>query len=137
MPQIIATAEPFFLPGSDENTKTGCLVTHGFTGSPKEMRWLGEYLNRQGYTVCGMRLAGDATRLEDMVRARWQDWLLSVEDGINLLRSCTDQVCLLGLSMGGVLSLTAATRFPVRGWWPCPLLTTCQAYLFLCGQHGS
>ncbi len=72
------------------------------------MRWLGEYLNQQGYTVCGMRLAGHATRLTDMVRARWRDWLLSVEDGYNLLRSCTDQVFLLGLSMGGVLSLTAA-----------------------------
>ena len=115
MPQIIATAEPYFLPSSGENAKTGCLVTHGFTGTPKEMRWLGEYLNRQGYTVCGMRMAGHATRPEDMVRARWQDWLLSVEDGINLLRSCTDQVCLLGLSMGGVLSLTAAARFPVKG----------------------
>jgi carboxylesterase len=115
MPQILPTAEPFFLPGSGENAKTGCLVTHGFTGTPKEMRWLGEYLNRQGYTICGMRLAGHATRPEDLVRARWQDWLLSVEDGINLLRSCTDQVCLLGLSMGGVLSLTAAARFTVKG----------------------
>ena len=79
------------------------------------MRWLGEYLHRQGYTVCGMRLAGHATRPADMVRSRWQDWLLSVEDGYALLRSCTDQVCLLGLSMGGVLSLTAAAQFPVNG----------------------
>ena len=115
MPQIIPTAEPFFFPGQGENARIGCLVTHGFTGAPKEMRWLGEYLNRQGYTVCGMRLAGHATRPEDMVRSRWQDWLLSVEDGYALLHSCTDQVCLLGLSMGGVLSLTAAARFPVNG----------------------
>ncbi len=115
MPQIIPTAEPFFFPGQGKNARTGCLVTHGFTGAPKEMRGLGEYLNRQGYTVCGMRLAGHATRPEDMVRSRWRDWLLSVEDGYALLRGCTDQVCLLGLSMGGVLSLTAAARFPVRG----------------------
>jgi carboxylesterase len=115
MPQIIPTAEPFFFPGQGENARTGCLVTHGFTGAPKEMRWLGEYLHRQGYTVCGMRLAGHATRPADMVRSRWQDWLLSVEDGYALLRSCTEQVCLLGLSMGGVLSLTAAAQLPVKG----------------------
>ena len=115
MPQIISTAEPFFFPGSGKNAKIGCLVTHGFTGAPKEMRWLGEYLNKQGYTVCGIRLNGHATRPEDMIRSRWQDWLLSVEDGYNLLRSCTDQVFLLGLSMGGVLSLTAASRLKVRG----------------------
>ncbi len=75
------TAEPFFFPGKGEKARIGCLVTHGFTGAPKEMRWMGEYLNRQGYTVCGIRLAGHATRLKDMVRSRWQDWLLSVEDG--------------------------------------------------------
>jgi carboxylesterase len=115
MTQIIHTAEPFFFPGQGENAHIGCLVTHGFTGAPKEVRWLGEYLNRQGYTVCGMRLTGHATRPADMVRSRWQDWLLSVEDGYDLLRSCTDQVCLLGLSMGGVLSLTAAAQLSVLG----------------------
>ena len=115
MPQIIPTAEPFFFAGKGDNAKTGCLVTHGFTGAPKEMRWLGEYLNRQGYTVCGMRLNGHATKPEDMIRSRWQDWLVSVEDGYHLLRSNTDQVFLLGLSMGGVLSLTAASKLPVKG----------------------
>ena len=115
MVQIIPTAEPFFFPGKGKNAHIGCLVTHGFTGSPKEMRWLGEYLNKQGYTVCGIRLTGHASRPEDMVRSRWRDWLLSVEDGYNLLRSCTDQVFLLGLSMGGVLSLTAAAQLELRG----------------------
>ena len=115
MPQIIPSAEPFFFPGKGDNARIGCLVTHGFTGAPKEMRWLGEYLNCQGYTVCGIRLAGHATRPKDMLRSRWQDWLLSVEDGINLLRACTDQIFLLGLSMGGILSLTAAARFDING----------------------
>jgi len=115
MPQILPTAEPFFFPGQGKNAHIGCLVTHGFTGTPKEMRWMGEYLNRQGYTVCGIRLNGHATRPEDMIRSRWRDWLLSVEDGFNLLRSCTDQVFLFGLSMGGILSLTAASSLPVRG----------------------
>jgi carboxylesterase len=115
MPQTIPTAEPFFFPGSGANAKIGCLVQHGFTGTPKEMRWLGEYLNRGGYTVCGMRLTGHATRPEDMIRSRYCDWLASVEDGYNLLRSCTEQVFLLGLSMGGILSLISASRLRVRG----------------------
>jgi len=115
MPKTIPTAEPFFFPGQGKTARTGCLVTHGFTGAPKEMHWLGEYLNQQGYTVCGIRLNGHATRPEDMIRSRWQDWLLSVEDGYNLLRACTDQVFLLGLSMGGILSLTSASLLPVRG----------------------
>ncbi len=109
---ILPTAEPFFFPGRGENARIGCLVQHGFTGTPKEMRWLGEYLNGRGYTVCGMRLTGHATQPEDMIRSRWRDWLASVEDGYHLLRSSCEQVFLIGLSMGGVLSLVAASRLP-------------------------
>jgi len=115
MNQIIPTAEPFFFSGKGAHARIGCMVIHGFTGAPKEMRWLGEYLNQQGYTVLGIRLAGHATKPEDMIRARYTDWLLSVEDGYNLLRSCTDRVFLLGLSMGSILSLTFASRFRVAG----------------------
>jgi carboxylesterase len=115
MSQIIPTAEPFFLPGNGPNARIGCLVQHGFTGAPKEMRWLAEYLNGKGYTVCGMRLTGHATRPEDMIRSRYPDWLASVEDGFHLLRSCCDQVFFLGLSMGGILSLILANKLAVRG----------------------
>ncbi|MBN1146746.1 MAG: alpha/beta fold hydrolase [Anaerolineales bacterium] len=108
---ITPTAEPFFFPGS----RTGCLLVHGFTGTPKEMRWLGEYLAQQGYSVLGVRLAAHATRPEDMIRARWRDWLASVEDGWNLLSGCCERIFVMGLSMGGMLALTFAARFPVAG----------------------
>jgi carboxylesterase len=124
MTHIIPTAEPFFFPGNGKQARIGCLVQHGFTGTPKEMRWMGEYLNTKGYTVCGMRLAGHATVPEDMIRSRFTDWLASVEDGYNLLSSSCEQVFLMGLSMGGILALASApglqaypgdTRHKVRG----------------------
>jgi carboxylesterase len=109
--QIIPTAEPFFLPGG----KTGCLLVHGFTGAPKEMRWMGEYLSGMGFSVLGVRLAGHATHLEDMSRTRWQDWLACVEDGWHILQGATTQTFIIGLSMGGALSLLFASQFPVSG----------------------
>jgi carboxylesterase len=111
MPQIIATAEPFLIPGS----RIGCLLMHGFTGTPKEMRWMGEYLAGRGFSVLGVRLAGHATQPTDMIRSRWTDWVASVEDGYNLLGGLADHIYLVGLSMGGVLSLLMSTRLPVRG----------------------
>lgn len=113
MNQIIPTAEPFFFPG--EPSKPACLLIHGFTGTPKEMRWMGEFLNEQGYTCLGIRLAGHATDPEDMIRSNWTDWAASVEDGYSLLRSVTANIFLIGLSMGGVLSLLMSTRLDVRG----------------------
>ncbi|HLO27926.1 MAG TPA: alpha/beta fold hydrolase [Anaerolineales bacterium] len=113
MPQIIPTAEPFFFLG--DPAKPACLIIHGFTGTPKEMRWMGEYLNQQGYTCLGVRLTGHATHPEDMIRSRWTDWVASVEDGYQLLCGVTDQIFLIGLSMGGVLALLMSTRLEVRG----------------------
>jgi carboxylesterase len=108
---LIPTAEPFYFPGGP----TGCLLVHGFTGSPKEMLWMGEYLSQRGYSVLGVRLAGHATRPEDMLRTRWQDWSASVEDGWHMLSKSCQQTFLAGLSMGGALCLLAATQLPAAG----------------------
>lgn len=109
---IIPTAEPFLFPGDS----TGCLLVHGFTGTPKEMRGVGIYLSIEAdHTVLGVRLAGHATTIEDMKRTHWQDWLASVEDGLHLLNGICERVFVIGLSMGGALALLAAARYPVAG----------------------
>jgi carboxylesterase len=108
---IIPTAEPFFFPGN----RIGCLLVHGFTGAPKEMRWMGEYLGNLGYSVLGVRLAGHATRPEAMRRMNWEDWADSVEDGYFTLKEMVDHIFIIGLSMGGVLSLRFAAHHPISG----------------------
>lgn len=59
--QIIPTTEPFFFQGG----RTGVLLLHGFTGTPKEVRWMGEDLQKHGYTVLGIRLHGHATHPDE------------------------------------------------------------------------
>jgi carboxylesterase len=108
---IIPTAEPFFFPGGP----VGVLLVHGFTGTPKEMRWMGEYLSRQGYSVLGVRLAGHATHPDDLLRVSWNDWMASVEDGYHQLKCVSKEIVIAGLSMGGILSLLFTARFPVAG----------------------
>lgn len=109
---LLHGAQPFFFPGS----RTGCLLVHGFTGTPREVRWLGQYLNEQnGCTVYGPRLAGHATHPDDMLRASWREWYLDVLAGFQMLSEQCDRVFVLGLSMGGALCLTLAGREPVAG----------------------
>lgn len=110
-PLILPGAEPFLFPGS----RTGCLLVHGLTGTPREMRWMGEDLASRGYSVLAPRLAGHATCPDDLPRTCWRDWLAVVEDGFHQLRSCCDHVFILGLSLGGVLTLSAAACLPVSG----------------------
>jgi carboxylesterase len=109
--QLLEGGEPFFFPGG----QTGCLLLHGFTGAPKEMRLLGEHLADQGYTVLGPRLFGHATIKKDMLRARWRDWVASSLDGYYLLRGACTKIVVMGLSMGGALTLYLGARYPVDG----------------------
>ena len=103
--------EPFFFPGGS----TGCLLIHGFTASPQEMVRLGAHLANHGYTALGVRLAGHGTSLDDLARTRWTDWLASAQDGLDLLRGLCDRVVLIGLSMGGLLSILLAEADPPAG----------------------
>ncbi len=110
-PLLVPNAEPFLMPGD----ATGCLLLHGFGASPEEMCWLGEFLAQQGHTVLGLRLAGHATRPQDLARTKWTDWLVSVEEGLALLHRMTERVILIGQSIGGVVALVGAAYYPVAG----------------------
>ena len=102
---------PFLHVGGD----VGCLLIHGFTGAPEEMRWLGDDLAKRGHTVLGIRLAGHGSDVRDLRRVRARDWHASVEDGYHLLRGRARIIVPIGLSLGGALALSCAARFPCAG----------------------
>ena len=107
--QTMAGAEPFYYEGSD----VGCLVCHGFAGSPQSVREWGELLARAGgFTVIGPRLSGHGTRTEDMALYTAEDWIRDVEQSLRALRDRCSRVLCMGLSMGGTLSLYAAAMHP-------------------------
>ena len=103
--------EPFFYLGG----RTGCLLTHGFTGTPYEMHGLGRGLADHGYTALGVRLFAHATQPKDLKRARRGDWKASVLDGYHLLKSHCDNIFMIGLSMGSVLTLSLAPQLDIKG----------------------
>ena len=105
---VCVTAHEFFLPGRAERARTGVLLVHGLTGTPNEMRLLGKGLNRAGFTVYGMQLAGHCGSQEDLLRSRWQDWAASVRTAAERLKGEVEQLIVMGLSMGAVLALGLA-----------------------------
>jgi carboxylesterase len=110
-PKIIPSAEPFYLQGN----QTGCILLHGFTGTPKEMRWLGDFLNSKSITIITPRLSGHATTPEDMQRSNTNDWIASVEDAYHFIRPNVEQLFVIGLSMGGMLASIAASYLKFDG----------------------
>lgn len=112
-PVIIPRGEPFYYSGGEN----GCLLVHGFTDSPLEMRPFGEFLHKKGFTILGLRTAGHATTIDDLRRSRWPDLLASVEDGYHILKSDSRirKVFLIGHSMGAALTILASSYLPVDG----------------------
>lgn len=98
--------EPFFFQGG----KVGCLLVHGFSGSPSEMRQVGEELHKSGYTVSGVLLAGHGKAPSDMKKTDWKDWYNSVERSYQELEAICEQIFLIGLSMGGLLCIHGAVN---------------------------
>jgi carboxylesterase len=109
--RVQAGGEPFFFKGN----QVGCLLVHGFPGTPQEMRWLGEFLQNQGYSVLGVRLSGHATQPSDLLRVRSSDWLADLEDGYHWLSGTCTRIYMIGFSLGGVLSAIFATLTPLDG----------------------
>ena len=107
--QSFSGNEEFFFQGG----KQGVVLVHGYTGAPGEMRLLGEYLHQQGLTVLGVRLAGHGTTPQDLNKTKWQDWYKAVSDGVYRLQAGCDRVSIVGLSMGGLLTIKAAAELPV------------------------
>lgn len=103
--------DQFFFAGGP----TGCLLVHSFSGSPPEMRPMGEYLTAQGLTVLGVRLAGHGTSPEDMAKTTWHDWVASAAEGLRELQGQCSKVFAAGLSMGGLLVLHLAAHHPLAG----------------------
>ncbi len=113
--EVMKNAEPFYFEGN----QIGVLVLHGFTGSTQSMRYLGEQLALEGYTVCGPRLKGHGTHYEDMEQSTYEEWIQSVEEGYQWLNARCSQLFITGLSMGGTLTLYLAEKYPeVKGIMP-------------------
>jgi carboxylesterase len=92
--------------------RRGVLLVHGLTGTPNEMRLLGKGLNRAGFTVHGVQLAGHCGSADDLLGTTWTDWYHSVETAAEQLRERCDHVFVGGLSMGALLALHLAAQRP-------------------------
>lgn len=104
-------AKEFYFPGN----QVGILLIHGFTGSPSEMRYLGEYLKDKGFTVKGVLLKGHGTSPQDMKKTNYKDWIKSAEEGYHELAASCDEVFMIGFSMGGAIALHLAQKYDVKG----------------------
>jgi len=97
-------AEPFTADGGP----VAAVLCHGLTGMPGSLREWGSALADAGLTVRIPRLPGHGTTWQDANHTTWQDWYDELERAFDDVRSRSEHVFVMGLSMGATLTLRLA-----------------------------
>lgn len=111
-PEPAVDPGPYDLPGAGG---AAALCLHGLTGTPYEIRPLAEALAARGVRAVGPALPGHNTRIEDLIGTRYEEWVEAARAQLRALRAEHESVYVLGVSMGGLVSLTLAAEEQVEG----------------------
>ena len=93
--------------------RNAALCLHGLTGTPYEIRPVGEALAAAGIRAVGPFLAGHGGEPELLARTPFGEWVDAVADAHRALCERHERVFLVGLSLGGLLSLQRAASAQV------------------------
>lgn len=98
---------PFALPGAG---RAAALCLHGLTGTPYEVRPIGEALSAVGIAAVGPALPGHNETPERLARVSHEEWVAAAREALARLRAVHARVFVVGLSMGGLVSLALAAE---------------------------
>lgn len=108
----IKLPRPFFF----EEGKRAVLLLHGFTGNSADVRQLGRYLQKKGYTSYAPQYEGHAAPPEEILKSSPYVWFKDVLDGYDyLVEQGYDEIAVAGLSLGGVFALKLSLNRDVKG----------------------
>lgn len=111
----IVQSKPFTF----EAGKRAVLLLHGFTGNTADVRMLGRFLEKRGYTCHAPLYKGHGVPPEELVQSGPEDWWNDVITGYNYLKSQGhEEIAVAGLSLGGVFSLKLGYTVPIKGIVP-------------------
>ncbi|WP_339254217.1 carboxylesterase [Sporosarcina sp. FSL W8-0480] len=108
----IAQPKPFFF----EHGKRAVLLLHGFTGTSADVRMLGRFLEKKGYTSLAPHYRGHGVPPEELIKTGPDEWWEDVEAGYQqLIDAGYEEIAVCGLSLGGVFSLKLGVKMPIKG----------------------
>jgi len=88
------------------------LLLHGSTGTPAEMRELGNHLHSNGISAYCPRL----TRIDSKERQMtWESWVTQAQIAAEIVATCTPNAFVCGLSLGGTVSLILSEQVKLGG----------------------
>lgn len=108
------SGRPYLIIPEEGQRKLGVVLVHGFLASPAEMRPFADKLVAAGYPVYGVRLPGHGTSPAELRERSWEDWLRAIDRAYGILEAHVEEICVVGFSTGGALSLILASEHPAN-----------------------
>jgi carboxylesterase len=90
----------------------GCLMLHGFMGSPTSSMPLAAYLAERQISMRCPLLPGHGELPNKLYKVPYQAWIDEAEEALAVLRQRCDEIFLMGHSMGTVLSAYLIHKYP-------------------------
>jgi len=109
-PAQAVDSAPFELGPPEGEGRAAALCLHGFTGTPYEVRSVAETLAARGIRCRGPALPGHNTTPDELARVSYADWLDHARGEALALRARHERVFAVGMSMGGLVSLSLAAE---------------------------
>lgn len=95
------------------------LLLHGFTGHTADVRMLGRYLEKKGYSSHAPILSGHGLPPEELMKYSPEKWWQDVLQAYNhLVDLGYEEIAVAGLSLGGALSIKLASCEKVKAVIP-------------------
>ena len=111
-PKVNPLAKEIFIKNNNENL---AILIHGFTGSPREMKELAfEINNKLNYSIYVPRLPGHGTNSKDFQTTDRKDWLRKVYDFLINNQNSYQNIHLIGISMGALISMLSSLHFKIK-----------------------
>ncbi|GIO26347.1 alpha/beta hydrolase [Ornithinibacillus bavariensis] len=106
-------------PFTFERGPRAVLLLHGFTGHTADVRMLGRFLERNGYTSHAPIYRGHGLPPEELIQTRPEQWWEDVQKAFRYLKDLGyNEIAVAGLSLGGVFSLKLAYMENVKAVIP-------------------
>ncbi len=109
MERNIAEADRSFIRIND-NAKGSCLLVHGVTSSPGDLRDLAQILHEAGFNVYVLRLPDYGTPGNTISEVSWESAMQQVLQSYHLLARGGGKVHMVGLGFGATLGLHLASE---------------------------
>ncbi|MBP2078067.1 alpha/beta hydrolase [Oceanobacillus polygoni] len=95
------------------------LLLHGFTGHTADVRMLGRFLEKKGYTSHAPIYRGHGLPPEELIKSNPDEWWEDVNQALQHLKDLGyEEIAVAGLSLGGVLGLKLAYSTSIKAMIP-------------------